>query len=568
MKGEQTIMADKVLDALTLRDTKSGTTTEYKIQDSVLKARVDSLTKLGEGSTTGDAELQDIRVDYKGTTHENAGDAVRASDQALDNKIDDEVSKLKGEINNVILDLQETQNILKTVDITNQFSWRTGKITDLGEQSSLSSAIRTSDSFVIAPYCYIIPAKNMELKVIKYDLNRKYIGVVYKGQSAYKITENARYKISLENLLLTDISPDNVLEFVSIKRVEENNFHFDIETNVVSIDKIWEQINNLVKIASKNNINGKTYEITRPQKYNAWPFLAVLGGKILCIYSQGTNHVDNVSPDVYMSLSDNGIIWKPEKKVVATENVRDTVTGIGNDEDGNVIFWNRVGSPSYPDKFELYKTLDGISCTKISELNFENDISHIGDMVNIPTLGIFTFWNTYRHNNSMYGYMVSNDNGLTWKRTTIGSYTTWDDCPTEFSTAYVGNGKIIAMARSEKSLPMFQITSSDYGQTWSSLKQTNIDDVVVSTPSLVFDSKLDKLNIYYYNRGNGQLKVRTSSINDIFQNPTNWSEAITIANGKTGNDAGNVNAVHFGDNDIVAFYSGDEENTGVYSVIN
>lgn len=92
-------MADKVLDALTLRDTKSGTATEYKIQDSVLKARVDVLTKLGEGSTTGDAELQDIRVDYKGTTHENAGDAVRASDQALNDKIDDEVSKLKQDLN-------------------------------------------------------------------------------------------------------------------------------------------------------------------------------------------------------------------------------------------------------------------------------------------------------------------------------------------------------------------------------------------------------------------------------------------------------------------------------------
>lgn len=94
-------MADKVLDALTLRDTKSGTTTEYKIQDSILKARVDALTKLGEGSTTGDAELQDIRVDYKGTTHENAGDAVRASDQALNDKIDDEVSKLKEDLSNI-----------------------------------------------------------------------------------------------------------------------------------------------------------------------------------------------------------------------------------------------------------------------------------------------------------------------------------------------------------------------------------------------------------------------------------------------------------------------------------
>ena len=116
MKGEQITMADKVLDALTLRDTKSGTTTEYKIQDSVLKARVDALTKLGEGSTTGDAELQDIRVDYKGTTHENAGDAVRASDQALNDKIDDEVSKLKEDIINYNIE-ESTDTATKDYDI-------------------------------------------------------------------------------------------------------------------------------------------------------------------------------------------------------------------------------------------------------------------------------------------------------------------------------------------------------------------------------------------------------------------------------------------------------------------
>lgn len=43
----------------------------------VAQARIANLTKLDEGSTTGDAELIDARIDIKGETHANAGTAVR-----------------------------------------------------------------------------------------------------------------------------------------------------------------------------------------------------------------------------------------------------------------------------------------------------------------------------------------------------------------------------------------------------------------------------------------------------------------------------------------------------------
>lgn len=62
-------------------------TSERKAEIAVERERINQITRLEEGSTTGDAELADGRVDYKGETWDNVGDHIRGVSSQLSESI-------------------------------------------------------------------------------------------------------------------------------------------------------------------------------------------------------------------------------------------------------------------------------------------------------------------------------------------------------------------------------------------------------------------------------------------------------------------------------------------------
>jgi len=306
--------------------------------------------------------------------------------------------------------------------------------------------------------------------------------------------------------------------------------------------------------------------------YNSWPMIQAIGEKLVCVYSRGTGHtIGEDARAVYARTStDYGKTWTTETVVANTPRYGDVAVGKGLDSNGAMLLWvRRVGKEWLHD---LYRTTDGVTFALVTTPKLDPVPVQITDIFAVPKVGLMALWFAGRYNDDgpshSWGKLTSSDNGATWVQTTIESELPKPQWPTEPSAVYLGNGKILVIGRIEggggsSTQTQFQMVSSDYGATWKRM-QTNIGDVLISTPSLILDAKTGLLSNYYYQRGKGVLRRRVVDPDNVFDNPLNWPASEEVATGsQIAVDAGNANATVIRDTHYVAFYSGKAPDTAI-----
>ncbi len=300
--------------------------------------------------------------------------------------------------------------------------------------------------------------------------------------------------------------------------------------------------------------------------------IQAIGDKLVCVYSRGSAHsIGEDARAVYARTSmDNGKTWSPETVVANTPGHGEVAVGKGLDSTGAMLLWvRRIGREWNHD---LYRSTDGVTFARVATPKLAVRPIQITDIFAVPKVGLMALWfaGDYRDNgpSHSWGTLTSSDHGVTWTQTTIESELAKEQWPTEPSAVYLGNGKILAVGRTEmgsksSTRAQFQMVSTDYGATWTRAK-TNISDVAASTPSLILDAKTGLLSNYYYQRGQGILRRRVVDPDSVFGNPLNWPDSEVVATGSQITfDAGNANATAISDTHYVAFYSGKAPDTAI-----
>jgi hypothetical protein len=301
--------------------------------------------------------------------------------------------------------------------------------------------------------------------------------------------------------------------------------------------------------------------------YNSWPMIQAIGEKLVCVYGRGKGHtIADDDRAVYARVStDGGKTWTPETVVANAPDYGEVAVGKGLDASGAILLWvRRIGKGEW--HHDLYRTTDGVAFTLVATPKLAVRPMQITDIFTVPNVGLMALWFAGDYGDkptNAWGTVTSRDDGATWTQTTVESGLPKAQWPTEASAVYLGDGKILALARTETGPVQFQIVSTDSGATWKRTP-TNISDVSASTPSLILDAKTGLLSNYYYYRGKGFLRRRVVDPQCVFDHPRSWPASETVAIGSTSAwDAGNANATAMGDTHYVSFYSGKAPDTAI-----
>lgn len=216
-RNERTAAIEKEKSERTQADATEKS--ERKAEIDIERKRIDNLAKLPDGSTTGDAELKDIRVGADGTIHGTAGEAVRQ-----------QVGSLKEDLT----DLEKYVEYNKVPII-----WEKGSLYDATglNNGNISNRVRSGFIRTDRPINVEIP-DGYEIFVFKYNEDESFIekstiyyissrDIKYEGASFIRIVlrkrDNSDIDVSVAeifNFVYSDVTP--ILTRVSLLETKVN----------------------------------------------------------------------------------------------------------------------------------------------------------------------------------------------------------------------------------------------------------------------------------------------------------------------------------------------------------